>query len=39
MDNEMKAKVEEYLKTRGCQKLSMDEAERVAGGVNFLALK
>ena len=32
MDSEMKAKVEEFLKTNGRRELSMDEMDRVSGG-------
>ena len=32
MDKEMKAKVDEFLKTNGRRELSMDEMDRVSGG-------
>ena len=32
MDKEMKAKVDEFLKTKGVRELSMDELARVSGG-------
>ena len=32
MDKEMKAKIDEILKTNGKRELSMDEMERVSGG-------
>ena len=32
MDKEMKAKIDEILKTNGRRELSMEEAEQVAGG-------
>ena len=33
MDKEMKAKVDEFLKTNGRRELSMDEMDKVVGGI------
>ena len=35
MDKEMKAKVDEFLKTNGRRELSMDEMDKVVGGKDY----
>ena len=35
MDPEIKAKVDEFLKARGMQELSLDDMDKVSGGVSW----
>ena len=35
MDNEMKAKVEEFMKAQGTRELSLDEMDKVSGGKEY----